>query len=231
MQSGAKLCSQSMTRRARRFIIIARLSPRTLTILIIALSSAACRATYPDAPSTSPTLAALQIHYGFPMTSVRPGSVVSLSAYTVDTEGVYENVSAAATWLSSDPTVVQAGVPFIRAVQPGVADLVVSYRGFSTATPVIVRTSPPPFPYLDIVPPAMHRIGVEAQAVATFNEAAGNSRNVTDTATWASSDPRVVTVTRGRVTAVGPGTAAITAAFNGVPSVYYVSIPPLRFLP
>ncbi|MGH9350290.1 MAG: Ig-like domain-containing protein [Vicinamibacterales bacterium] len=59
------------------------------------------------------------------------------------------------------------------------------------------------------------RVGQSVQLTATATLAGGTTRPVTDVATWQSSDPRVVTVARGLVTAVAVGTTTIAATYQG----------------
>jgi uncharacterized protein YjdB len=56
------------------------------------------------------------------------------------------------------------------------------------------------------------------QLTATGTFADGTTQNLTNVATWTSSNPAIATVSRnaGVVTGVAPGTVNITAVFNGI---------------
>ena len=69
-------------------------------------------------------------------------------------------------------------------------------------------------------------MGGSARSVLRWNQSATTSDTVTELATWSSSDTRVVTVDRGLISAVAPGTAMVTASYNGQLAWYGLSIPP-----
>src|SRR5262245_47931592 len=61
--------------------------------------------------------------------------------------------------------------------------------------------------------PALGTIGQTAQLGATFTDSKGTA-DVTSAATWSSSRPGVATVVGGVVTATGPGSTSIVAAYR-----------------
>ena len=63
------------------------------------------------------------------------------------------------------------------------------------------------------------------QLTATLVLADGSTRDVTDTATWTSSDESVATVdSSGLVTAVAEGTATITATTQGLSGTSEITV-------
>ena len=201
-----------------------------LLVSAAAFSAAGCSADYVASPTAAPQLASIQIHYSRPHTFIAPGSSLSFILFAVSTDGVMENVTGRASWSTSDSRVIQAGAGgSVRAAAEGAADVIATYEGrTSTARVLVLRDRF--FPYLELIPASTHQVGVESRAVATY--VPGSIRQaVTNEASWTSSDPGVVTVERGVVIGRSPGTAAITAIFNGLTSTYYVSIPPLVKLP
>ena len=67
-------------------------------------------------------------------------------------------------------------------------------------------------------------LGGRSQFTATASLSNGQTRNVTSEATWGSSAPSVATVTAGLVTAVGVGSATISATFENVRGTSDVSV-------
>ncbi|HUQ89703.1 MAG TPA: hypothetical protein VM096_19225 [Vicinamibacterales bacterium] len=193
---------------------------------------AGCSARYPEAPSPTPTLASIRIHYSSPHAWVNPGQTVTLALYAVDTEGVYQTIAPnTASWFSSNTGVATVTNGSVRGVSGGDVDVVANYRGFNSSARVVILDPNVRFPWLDIRSLLNIETGATSRASALFFESSSASRNVSDQATWNSSDSRVFTVDGGRVTAIGPGTAFITATVNGLSATVFASVPPLRKLP
>jgi len=72
------------------------------------------------------------------------------------------------------------------------------------------------------VPPAA---GASSQLIATAQLSDGTTQDVTSTATWASSDTGVATVsTTGLVTGVGAGATAITATVGNTTGTLQITV-------
>ena len=202
-----------------------------------------CRASYPAAPTGRLPIVALKVQYGSAMGPLAVGSVFSLRALTVDTDSVYQQVRdnpASISWISSNPTVVRVspacvglstdciGLTLFTAVGPGTADITAVHQGLTDSVSAVVRESPPQYPYIQVflLDPSPSA-GKTANARAYFYQSAVvGFQNVTDVATWNSSDSRVATVERGRVSAIAIGNVEITATFNGVSSWLRFSVSP-----
>ncbi|HEU4453795.1 MAG TPA: Ig-like domain-containing protein, partial [Longimicrobium sp.] len=118
------------------------------------------------------------------------------------------------TWTSSSPAVasVDAGGT-LRAVAPGSAALTASAQGVSASARVDVAAVP--VATLAISPASFSlTVGQSSPATAIARDAAGNPLTGRAVA-WSSSDPAVATVAAGVVTAVGAGSATITATVEG----------------
>jgi hypothetical protein len=201
----------------------------------LAFLLAGCHASYPSAPS-NPTIVALQVHYPRALGPVSVISGFGLLAYTLNSDGAYEDVTTKAAWSSSDPSVISRGavvptfgpMPFV-AIGPGSADITAQYLGFSTSVPMVTfRADRPAFPSLTISSPGDPRtVGTSAPSVARVQRSATDSQDVTTVATWSSSDPHAVSVAAdGSVRAIAPGTAQITASYNGLTAWYGLSVAP-----
>jgi hypothetical protein len=201
---------------------------RTATTCAFALAILAaygCKASFPTEP-TSPTVVGLQVQYTITGSNLQPGPPTSLWALTVDSDRVYRQVTSGAVWVSSDPTVVQIMSPgFIRGIRPGVAQVSASYGGFMDSLLVRVEQVPP-YPFLFFIIGDPRVPGRTANAGVLLVTGTSRSEDVTQAATWQSSNPQVATVDRGVVTSISPGNTEITASYNGLTRTYHVSIIP-----
>jgi uncharacterized protein YjdB len=69
-------------------------------------------------------------------------------------------------------------------------------------------------------------VGSKLQISVTGGYSDGSTQNLTNVATWTTSDPTVATVHAGLVTAVGSGHASIYAAYGGAsPANLLVTVP------
>lgn len=203
-----------------------------LVLVALAASFAGCSAHFPDAPSSTPTLAAIRVHYSNPHTTLNPGNSLSLAVYTVNSDGVYQLLpNNAASWFSTNAGVATVTNGSVRGVGHGDTDIVAGYQGHTSVARVVVQETPVRYPRLDFRSVSPIEAGSPWVVAALLFETANSNRDVTSVASWSSSDPRVFSVESGQVKAVGPGTGALTASFNGVAATVFASVPPLRKLP
>jgi len=209
-----------------------------LGLLALPLVSA-CNASYPFQPS-NPVPTALQIHYQLPMGPALVGQSFGFNAYVVNSDGGIQDVTTTATWVSSNTNVIRltATPSGFTAIAPGLADVSATYRGITNALSLTVTEADRQFPILvinlvnpGIGPPTAPRVvGQTSYLSAGMRITATQSQNVTTQTIWSSSDARVVTVSIegqfANLRAIGPGTAVITATFNGMTAMYGLSIQP-----
>lgn len=157
---------------------------------------------------------------------VRVGDpVTQFTATAIYSDGTTQNVTGAATWVSSAPGVL--GVTTVggargrgTAVSPGTATVTATFMGIAGSTTVTVTNAV--LVQIAVGPAGVTlAVGARRQFTATAIFSDGSSRDVTATATWVSDRPAVagvsdVAATRGQVTAVGAGTANIQANFGGI---------------
>jgi hypothetical protein len=209
---------------------------RLCTAGTIGLMGAACQASYPSSPST-PSPAALQIHVPSALGPVPVISGFGLFAYVLNSAGAYEDVTMRASWSTSDPLVISRAattpttgpMPFI-AMSVGTAVITAQYQGFSTSVTIATfRRDRPAYPTLIVSGGDARSLGSSTPAIATLQQSATESQNVTTLASWSSSDGTVATVgSDGVVRAIAPGTTLITASFNGLSASYLLSVSPVR---
>ena len=171
---------------------------------------------------TQATLASIQVT---PFNQTLPtGSTVNFIATGLLTDGTSINLTATASWTSSDPTVaavsnaaatrgltttLAAGTVTITATSGGVSGTTMLTVTGATVTAIQVTPFNPRLP-----------AGFAQQLVATAIFSDGTNRDVTASATWTSATPAAATVSdaagsKGLVTGVAAGTSAISASFSG----------------
>jgi hypothetical protein len=219
-------CSDLFVNRTTRSVVASVVG---LTIT----ASASCKASYPLAP-TDPSPVAFWVHYWTPVGIGSVGGLYAFSAFILASDGAYEDVTARATWVESDSQVLRrsgsglfpSAVAY-SAVAPGNVEVAAQYEGLTSSISMsVIRPERQPFPNLMITPVGA-ALGRSTQSVLRWRENAAASEVVTDLASWESSNTRVVTVDRGLITAVAPGTAQITASYNGQVAWYGLSVLPL----
>jgi trimeric autotransporter adhesin len=157
--------------------------------------------------------------------TVAVGSTRQYAAALIYSDGTSTDVTAQATWTSSAPTVASVSTARgskgqAKALSAGTATIQAAYQGLtgsgtmtvSAATVVSIDLSPPS--------PSVPK-GVPVSLTATANLSDGTTQNVTGGATWVSSNSAVAQVSdtagsKGLVTSLGVGQAAITATWSGV---------------
>jgi uncharacterized protein YjdB len=146
-------------------------------------------------------------------------------------DGQTSDISAGATWLTSDSTVatIVGGVATGHAV--GVAQFTASQAGVTSA-PVSLTVTPAVLVSISLSPRGrLLLVGDTQQFVATGLRSDGTTVDVTSVATWSSDDGAVAQVSAGLVTAAGAGTTLVTASTGGVTSpggTVVVSTTPLQ---
>jgi Bacterial Ig-like domain (group 2). len=197
---------------------------------------AACHASYPSAPS-NPVTVAVQVHYPVAVGPVPVISSFALMAYSVNSEGAFEDVTKKAAWSTSDPSVIVRSVSqssiteVFAAMAPGSANITAQYQGFSTTITIVAfRPDRLIYPSLTISSRGDPRLaGASVPSVVRLYRGSADFDDVTRLAAWSSSDPGVATVSAdGTVRGVAPGTTQIVASYTGLTTSYALSIPPTR---
>ena len=193
--------------------------------LLLTCLASACAASYPAQP-TSAEPVGLLIQYAQPRGRIATTGAQNrydFRALTVDSDGVFDVVTGRATWLSSNDGVARLnGAGAFLPTGPGAAAAVVRFAGMeATAQMLVVEPAVlNAYPRLDFT-----TLGTRPQAV--FREGPSQSRNVTSSMSWSSSDARVATINAtGQITTVGIGTTVITGTFNDVGNWYWLSFGP-----
>jgi hypothetical protein len=137
---------------------------------------------------------------------------------TATADGESVDVTALAAWSSSDGDVATVNANgFVTGVNPGEVVITAEFEGESVDYAIVVGDEPP----VDIVlatAPVTLALGRTFQLSATGLFAGDRQADITDQASWRTTDPDVLQVVAGLLTAVGEGTAQISASFRGVTS-------------
>lgn len=145
----------------------------------------------------------------------RLGETLSFRALGIFSDGTQRNLTNVGIWTSSDEKVATVDRGVGRCLSEGEIVAAVSFEG--VATTAALRCTDAAVTALRLTPLETEvPIGTRLQYTATAFFSDGSSRNVTMTATFKTTDARVVTVTsRGLATAVSAGQAVIEATFEG----------------
>jgi len=199
----------------------------TCALALAILTVCGCKASFPTQP-TAATVVGFQVQYTITGGTLQPGGAFqTLWALTVDSDRVYRNVTSGTIWVSSDPTVVQVMSPgAVRGLKAGVAQVSASYGGFADSLLVRVEQFPP-YPFLSFMMGDPRVPDRTVMARVSLVTGPSRSEDVTQAATWYSSNPQVATVDHGVVTSVSPGNTEITATYDGLSRTYHVSVLPL----
>ncbi|MEO7458364.1 MAG: Ig-like domain-containing protein [Gemmatimonadaceae bacterium] len=161
---------------------------------------------------TVATAAVATVYLTSPVSSIQPGQTAQTNVVLRDITGMILN-GRPVTYASSDPaiaTVSATGV--VTGVAAGTVQITASSGGKSGT----VSLSIPPVATVSVTAPLTSpQIGQTTQAAAVLRDAQGNPAT-NRVVTWASSNTAAVTVSNtGFITAVGSGSAIITATSEG----------------
>jgi len=153
----------------------------------------------------------------------RVGETIAFNATAISTAGTSTNVTGAATWKSSNTTVLSTTpgpANRFRCAAKGTSTVSATYLGKTGTTTVTVSDA---VVVSITVDPAALTLGVGAfqqyQATAIFSD--GTSINVTGAATWVSSAPAVAAIgdagaNKGRLQTLSAGSTTIKATYAGI---------------
>lgn len=141
-------------------------------------------------------------------------------AATIEGTSTKRDVTGSASWTSTNNNVVKVTGGMLTPVDSGSAVITATYNSAVTTIEVSVTH---PFSTLDLVysSDGEYTLGdnesvLNVVANATGGQSAATVKNVAETAEWSSSDGSVLTVSKGKLTLVGEGTATITAKYKGL---------------
>jgi len=145
------------------------------------------------------------------------GSVRPFAATGTFTDGSTADVTASATWSSSEPAFATVNATTAMAQGVAVGTTTISATSGSITGSTALNVIPAQLISIAITPasPATG-VGIARQLQATGTYSDGSTANLTPTATWTSSVPAVATVTGGMVTGVSLGSTDISATTGAI---------------
>lgn len=153
--------------------------------------------------------------------SVAKGTTQQLAATATYSDASTQDVTSAATWASSNPAVASVSTTGLASgLATGSSTISASLNGRSGTTTVTVTSAVLQAIAVTPTTPSIAK-GSTQQFLATGTFSDNTTQNVTTTATWASSQPAVATVSnaagsQGVATAVATGTATVSATLSGL---------------
>lgn len=172
---------------------------------------------------TAPTLTAITVTPAAP--SIAKGNKQQFTAMATFSDGTTQDVTQSANWTSTNAKVASisntAGTQGLaQALLAGTTSIGASYNNVAGATTLTVTA--PVMTSIGITPanPVLAK-GTSAQFTATATFSDGTTQNITQTATWASSDQTVANVSNaagsnGFAQSVGAGATTISATLNSL---------------
>ena len=131
-------------------------------------------------------------------------------------------VTESADWSPANAKVVAVDKGKVTGLSLGSTVINVEYNGVSAAAYVVVKGTPSLS--MGWSSKALKKGSVTTNLVMYHPNDGTSSENVTSKAVWTTSDAGVATVGGGTITAQGPGTALITASYNGLSAVCVVTV-------
>lgn len=154
---------------------------------------------------------------------LEPGETATLAAVGI-TAGGEEVSPGAVSWSSGDGAVATvSGAGTVTAVAQGTTRVTASAQGVSGSA--TVEVGPPPIVSLRVEPPSVQLLSGQQRTLTAIGTTAGGDEVTDLDVDWRSSNILVAPVNgNGRVSAILPGTATITAEAQGVEGTATVSV-------
>lgn len=141
------------------------------------------------------------------------GDTQSIKVTHMDTEGQLTDVTASASYMGYDESIVSVEQGVITALNVGNTTIKISYGELVTTVDIQVVAKPT----LLVTPTSMSLVSGEAKAIqAQYRAADGSVTDVSEQAQYEVSDDNVASVTAGKVTAKQAGATTITITYMGL---------------
>lgn len=142
-----------------------------------------------------------------------------------------KDLTNSVTWSSSDNSVVTVVKGTLTAVKVGTATIRADYNSATSSIKVNIKES---YKSLKLEYGSDGKFSLDAEEselavkalVTSVVDGAGTSKDtdVTNEATWSSSNTSVLTVEKGQLTLVGEGTATVTAKYEGLTKTFKATV-------
>ncbi|MGE5701641.1 MAG: Ig-like domain-containing protein [Clostridia bacterium] len=158
---------------------------------------------------------------------LQPNKSVSITVYAIYSNGTEEDITEdrAVKYSTSSKTKATVTAGVIKAgKKEGTATITITYRGQKVKIPV--RISKLQVTEVELQPSTL-KVAVEQEKQLQLTATLSNKKteDVTELATWSSSDPAVATIDEnGKLTAIAQGTSIIIAKYGGKSSEMTVEV-------
>jgi hypothetical protein len=193
---------------------------RAWPVVLILLSAVACgeerRGGGGSSPRKGPSKTVESVSLVLERGSLGAGETGRATITAVYAGGTSADLSGSATWSSSDVAIATVAAGTITGVAPGQATITAAVAG-KTATAIIVVTPPGTTVVGFAIDPieSVLEVGETHALVAREIFSTGDRIDASARATFTSGAPTIVAMSGAVATAVGPGSATITATLDG----------------
>jgi hypothetical protein len=163
----------------------------------------------PTAPTPTPAVTVSAVTIASASTS---GAAFQLAAMARMSNGSTQDVTKAATWESSNTLLATVSTGMVTVLGTGELDVRATYQGVSGSLHLLVARVPV---VALTISGASTNSSFQLTAIARLSD--GSTQDVTRSATWASSNTQIATVSStGYVTVVGNGELDVQVTYQGV---------------
>ncbi len=165
--------------------------------------------------------------------TVPSGAKIQASAVGTFSDGSTQDLTSQVTWTSSQTSVATVSNAsgtqgLITGQSPGAANIVATLSSVTATISITVTNAT--LASINVSPPSLSVAdGFSTALTATGNYSDGSTLNITTQVNWLTSDGSVIQVSnaagsKGRVTAVAPGSAVVNATLSGVTGTSRVTV-------
>ncbi len=180
---------------------------------------------------TKATVSSIQVTPAQP--SVPKGTPLAFQAVALFSDNTSQNVTAQATWTSSDNNVAvvsnaNGSKGVAQTLAAGTTTIAATWMGVTGST--LLTVTPATLTAIQVTPPSPTLpVGFATQLTATGLYSDNTTQDLTQLATWVSSAPNIAAVsdqfgTKGRLSPLAAGTATISATYMGVTGTDKVTV-------
>jgi len=206
--------------------VVWTISPTTVaavsgTGLISALSTGSAAITATSASRSTSTnltvlpasLASLSITPSNPSLTI--GSSRQLTATGTFSDGTTQNLTNSVSWSASPAAVAVSNTGVVNAITNGTATVTATSGSVSASDTITISGTTLTSIAISPSNPSMVK-GATQPLIATGTFSDGSTQNLTGSVTWSSSPGNIVTVSAGLASAMGVGTATVTATSGAI---------------
>ena len=184
----------------------------TAVILIPMMAACGTKTTTPVLTSIGVTIT----HYTVPILTMH--STMQLDATGNYSSGLTPDLTNDVIWASSNPGVATCKIGMVTGLADGTTDITATLNGVTSQSLTITVISLSSIVVGPAVPVTI-AVGATQQYSVTGINWDGSTADISSQVTWASDTPAAATISStGLATAVGVGTANITASMSGITS-------------